>query len=473
MFRKTAAWRLSMLTTIAFAIGTAASLVIAHLMVSHTIRERSDVWLRGEIEVLADITEITQPTGARIQQLKNAAELALQEVAPKTAGQGSPGVPVFFLATARDGHPLLWLGPDRMQPFLDALATEDTFHEDPRTVEIDGWNLPFRVASGRTSSGEEVFLGLSDENALIVIHKMAWTFGEVWLGMVVFGLMVSFLNARGILRRVDRITETAAQVGSEELQKRVPDVGGSDEIARLTATFNSMLDRIENAVEQIHAISDGVAHDLLSPVTSVRGTLEMALTNGKPENLREAAATAIDGLDRLLRILNSSLDMAEAEAGALRLHREDVDLGDIATEMIEIYQPAAEEHGLTLRGESNGTALALVDPDLTRRALANLLDNALQYLPRGRHVVVSAKRGPHAVELTVADDGPGFPHELRGKIFERYVKGPHSRGFGIGLSLVRAIARANGGEASIGVSSAGGGLVTLSFPRAGGMNKMS
>jgi signal transduction histidine kinase len=133
--------------------------------------------------------------------------------------------------------------------------------------------------------------------------------------------------------------------------------------------------------------------------------------------------------------------------------------------MVEVYQAAGEERGLQFTVEEHGPATADVDPDLTRRALANLLDNAVEHLPAGCRVVVSAESRGASVHLTVTDNGPGFPAELREQAFERWAKGTSSSGFGIGLALVRSVARAHGGDAELLEPSGGGAAIRLTFPR--------
>ena len=144
--------------------------------------------------------------------------------------------------------------------------------------------------------------------------------------MVVLGFLISYTSARRTLKRVERITETVARIGSEELDERLPESPKADEISRLAQTFNHMLDRIQASVHQMRGVTDSVAHDLKSPVTSIRGRLEAALSDGDPNRLEESVGEAIEGLDRLSDLLNTTLDLAEAEAGALRLDRTPVDI---------------------------------------------------------------------------------------------------------------------------------------------------
>jgi signal transduction histidine kinase len=462
----TAAWRVSAVTSLAFALGTGAAFIAADLIVARGIRERSDAWLRGETELLAELVATTPPGDVSARLVKEVAELARHEVLPAIDASGLTEQPVFFLVTYPDGRPDLWVGPKERDVFVEAIRRKTFDPGVPRSILASAWTHSFRVNVHRSVNGPTIYLGFLDQSALSLQREMTITFAELWVGMLIFGFVISWVGARRILHRVERITETAGQIGASDIQKRVPEEKGHDEISRLAETFNRMLDRIETSMDQIRAFGDSVAHDLRSPVTSIRGNLEMALTRGEAEELREAAALAVERIDRLLDVLNTSLDVAEAEAGALRVSKQRVDLQEIVAEMVDLYRPSAEERGVVIETDARARAFAWVDPVLVRRALANLLDNAVQHLAPGRRVRVSAETSAEHLTLSVTDDGPGFPAEVRDHPFRRFTKGPASKGFGIGLSLVRAAALAHGGEAKILDVPGGGACVSLSFPAA-------
>ncbi len=133
------------------------------------------------------------------------------------------------------------------------------------------------------------------------------------------GFFITWLAAFRTLARVDRISDTVSRMGSDDLSSRLPEGQHPDEITRLSSTFNRMLDRIQASVHQMRILTDSVAHDLKSPVTSIRGSLEVALSSGTQGQWRERVAESIEGLDRLSELLNTTLDVAEADAGALQV----------------------------------------------------------------------------------------------------------------------------------------------------------
>jgi signal transduction histidine kinase len=276
----------------------------------------------------------------------------------------------------------------------------------------------------------------------------------------------SFESARRTLLRVEQITATVAGIGSDDLSSRLPDASHDDEISRLSRTFNRMLDRIQRSVSQLRSVTGAVAHDLKSPVTAIRGSLEVALSDGENARWRDSVAGAIEGLDRLSQVLNTTLDLAEAQAGALQLRRELVDLAEIVASHLELYQPAMADRHSELASRLEPGVRVDVDLSLLNRTLANLLDNELTHVPAGCRIEVCVRREGEEARLIVEDNGPGFSPDLRGRVFERFVKGEHSAGRGLGLAFVDAVAQAHGGSIRVSDRPGGGARIILSLPLA-------
>jgi signal transduction histidine kinase len=224
-----------------------------------------------------------------------------------------------------------------------------------------------------------------------------------------------------------------------------------------------MLGRIQSSVHQMRILTDSVAHDLKSPVTSIRGSLEVALSSGAQGQWRERVAEAIDGLDRLSRLLNTTLDVAEADAGALQVRKERVDLSDMVGRLVDLYQPAMSEHRHEVVTQLK-TVFVEADTALLHRIIANLLDNEIAHLPPGCKINIFVHPREGEAELVVSDNGPGFPPDLRSRAFERFVKGEHSSGHGLGLAFVGAAIQAHGGRAEIVDQPGGGAMIILTLP---------
>ena len=464
--RGTAAWRISIWTTLAFAFGSALAFWIVYHVVERGVRERSDAWLSGEAETLAEVSQST-PRGKLYDRIvEEVAELATNEVPHDRNGRDQKLNSVFFMQTdsrAADDS-AIWVGPEPRANFLQAIQQANLTPGVPESIHVEGWPSTFRVVVRNPSGSKALYLGLADHDAMHLLHQLTSRFLMVWGGMVVLGFLISYMSARRTLMRVEQITETVAEIGSEELDERLPESRKDDEISRLAQTFNHMLDRIQASVHQLRAVTDSVAHDLKSPVTSIRGRLEAALSDGDAGRMEESVGEAIEGLDRLSALLNTTLDLAEAEAGALRLHRTQVDLTELVTRLADIYQPAMAErqHTLTLDLEDHVTINA--DLGLINRTLSNLLENELTHVPEGCEVKLRLRSHEGAAELVILDDGPGFPPDVGDRAFERFVKGKHSPGHGLGLAFVDAVVQAHGGQIKIAGRPAGGALITMSLP---------
>jgi signal transduction histidine kinase len=267
-----------------------------------------------------------------------------------------------------------------------------------------------------------------------------------------------------MLGHVREITEAASRIGQSDLSSRVPDTKGNDEIGHLARTLNHMLDRIENSVHQLHTITDSLAHDLRSPLTAIRGKLETALSGDARLDQAEPIVSAIDELDRLTEFLNTSLDVAEAKADALRLARTEVDLGELVRSMLDLYEPCMSEKGLSVQIRSTGSMKVLADPALLHRVIANLLDNELKHLPASCTVWLSLHAAIDMATLTVEDNGPGLDVEVRRSLFEQRVKGRDSRGHGLGLAFVGAVVRVHGGNVTAANRVEGGARLTITLP---------
>jgi signal transduction histidine kinase len=227
-----------------------------------------------------------------------------------------------------------------------------------------------------------------------------------------------------------------------------------------------MLERIEQSVHQLHTITNSLAHDLRSPLTAIRARLEIVLTRDVTERDAESIERAINELDRLTEILNQSLDVAEAQAHALRLETGRVDLEQLLDSMIELYKPCMNEKGLRLDFSSSGRIEVMADAALLHRMVANLLDNEMKHLPPSRTVTIALRAGDEFAQLVVEDDGPGFSAETEPDLFTPGVKGSDSRGYGLGLAFVQAVAGAHGGSVRAENRENGGARLTILLPLA-------
>jgi signal transduction histidine kinase len=462
--RSTAAWRISIWTTLAFAVGTAVAFFILYSLVAEGVRQHVDAWLTGEAEVLAQVSADTPRDSVYDRIVEEVAELATREVPREINSHGQQLNSVFFLQVEPNKSEPLWVGGGSKERFVEAIQSTNFVPGVPQSVQVAGEKAPYRVVLREQTRGSRVYLGISDRGARHTLHQFTRRFLEVWAGVALFGFLISYTSARRTLFRIERITETASHIGSEDMSERLPEPANSDEISRLTRTFNHMLDRIQSSVNQLRAVTDAVAHDLKSPVTSIRGTLEAALTQDDNEKLRDSIGQAIEGLDGVSQVLNTTLDLAEAEAGALKLDRQPFDLSDALRQLIDLYQPAMAERHHELTTDIAEHVMVDADATLINRTVSNLLENELVHLRAPSKIRISLRSHDCSAELVVEDNGPGFPPDLGARAFERFVKGKHSPGHGLGLAFVDAVIQAHGGRIKISDRSEGGAVISVSLP---------
>lgn len=265
--------------------------------------------------------------------------------------------------------------------------------------------------------------------------------------------------ARRVLSRIDAINTTARSIMAGDLTQRLPVSGSGDELDRLAAGLNEMLGRIGELMQGLREVSDNIAHDLRTPLTRLRNHAEAALEyGGDAAAYRAALEKTIEESDALIKVFNALLLIARAEAGGDVEAPHRFDLGEAARSVAELYEPIADEEGLTLRVEASGSLMVRGNRELIGQTIANLVDNALKYgAPkdgvRARpEVVISAYRAGGSAVLAVADHGPGVAPADRPRVLARFVRleGSRSRpGSGLGLSLAVAVARMHGGTVEL------------------------
>lgn len=344
--------------------------------------------------------------------------------------------------------------------------------DDPEGTEHQALVRVFHLAGGfRLLVGRD----LDERERLydVVLAAGQWSIALV----IVLGIAGGFFVARRVLRRVDAMTETTRIIMAGNLSGRLPVDGTDDELDRLGVNLNAMLERIEALMKGFKEVSDNIAHDLKTPLTRLRNRSEEALRTAKGEaDCRAAIEATIEESDELIRTFNALLMIARAESGESSQTTE-FDAAEIANGVAELYDPLADEKGLTLRTEAEGAALLHGNRELVTQALANLVDNAIKYAgpanaPAGgtpAEIVVKAETLGDRVLLSVADNGPGIAEADRGRVVERFVRLEQSRsepGSGLGLSLVSAVARLHGGELRL-EDNRPGLKAVLSLPRSG------
>ncbi len=306
-------------------------------------------------------------------------------------------------------------------------------------------------------SGLRLFVGRDLEERARLNEVIRRARGWSLLMVVLLGGFGAWFVTRRVLGRVDAIAASSARIMDGHLSERLPVTNTDDEFDRLAQHLNQMLDRMGELMAGLRELSDNVAHDLRTPLTRLRNGAEESLRRASTlAESREGLERAIEESDQLIRIFDALLMIARAEAGNLATSVQDVALDAFMAGIAELYEPLAEEAGMPLKLAVEPGLSVRTNRELLGRALSNLIDNALKYgqppegetgAPAGISLVVARKGG--MVEIGVADHGAGIPEADRARVIERFVRLDRSRaqpGFGLGLSLVAAIARLHGGQ---------------------------
>ena len=327
----------------------------------------------------------------------------------------------------------------------------------------------FRLLVGRDLEERRRIFG-------IVANAAQWSL----LVVIVLGLGGGIFVARRVLHRIDAMTGTTQRIMAGDLSGRLPVGRSGDELDRLAENLNAMLERIEALMMGLKEVSDNIAHDLKTPLTRLRNRAEEALaSSGSESEYRAALERTIEESDGLIRTFNALLMIARAESGQARGNMDDFDAAEVAKGIHELYEPLAEDDGLTLRVKTTPAALH-GNRELISQALANLVENAIKYgkpdpnvqpldpavATRSKEILIEAQREGDSVLLSVTDHGPGIPEGDRKHAVERFVRLEASRtlpGSGLGLSLASAVATLHGGELRLGDSHPGL-IATLAIP---------
>jgi signal transduction histidine kinase len=310
--------------------------------------------------------------------------------------------------------------------------------------------------------------GIGMEQALQHFDRsLAFALGGAVAMLLVLAVAAGVSTSRRSVSRIEAINTASREIMRTGLGQRIPLRGTGDEWDELAENLNSMLARIEELVEANRQVSDNLAHDLRTPLTRVRGRLEKAYHH-PPDSAEYPAliGRTIAELDGILKTFSSLLRISRIEAQERGEGFRAVDLGALAREVVELFEPAAEEAGMALRVCGEGGVTAIGDRDLLFDALSNLMDNAIKHGGRNGEVGVMVVRTALGAAIAVADRGPGIPPEERRNVLKRFYRLERSRsspGNGLGLSLVAAVAHLHG--ADIELSDNTPGLkVTVRFP---------
>ena len=461
--RRTLAFRLTLWYAGIFLFSAAVAFVFFYYLITEALRGRTDQDLLAEVRTFSSMmtlqgAEAVKRKALLESQAAGEKKIFIQLLYPDGRVFSSSNMSYFhnIPISVEAINQLL----ERQEPFFGTVSSPDHRHE-------------IRVVYALLGPGLIIHLGQSMDDLTRFIEAFQRIF--VVTMAVLFALAVAFgwFMARRALAGVENVTRTARRIADDgRLAERVPVGRGGDEIDRLAATFNRMLDRIQGLMNGIKDMTDNIAHDLKSPITRIRGQAEVALTSqAAADEVETLAAGAIEECDRLLEMINTMLFISRTEAGVSKPELKPMDLAAMVRDACGLFQTLAEDKAIALTWEAPQRLEMAGDIRLIQRMLANLLDNAIKYTPAGGAVAVAARANANdSVSIVVKDSGIGIFEKDLPHIFERFYRGDPSRsqaGAGLGLSFARAVAHAHGGEITVENRQPSGATFRVELPTAG------
>jgi len=337
-----------------------------------------------------------------------------------------------------------------------------------QTISIQGSEYKVKTIHDLIAPDILLYTGESTEDIQDIMTLLSSVFISMFLIVIPIAFVIGWLMAGHAVKGIKEVSRIASEIEKGKLDRRVAVSAQGDEITQLVNTFNAMLDRIRVLIFEMNEMTDNIAHDLRSPLARIRVISELALSNDStPKEFKSVASDTIEECDRLLQMINSTLDVAEAEAGTFKITKQKVNISQLVQDACELFEALAEQKCIKLVCRLKNNCYTHGNIENLQRMLANLLDNAIKYTCANGQVDVVLTCTRKNIEITVMDTGTGIPKNDQARVFDRFFRCDQSRshdGCGLGLSFSRAVARSHGGDISLSSRLKKGSCFTIMLP---------
>jgi signal transduction histidine kinase len=382
-------------------------------------------------------------------------DLLRQEV--RAEREISTGAPFMLRVASADDRTLLLDAPRDWQPLPGSLVAGIPVAPEPSTIRTAARDYEMRAI--RTDTVDIIQVAISTEGRKATLRHLGQVVALISLPLLIVSVLAGFAITLRSLRPIARLSSAIRTiVTTGRVDERLLPHGARNELLDLTELFNKMLARIELLIDRMRTVLDEVAHDLRTPLSRMRGRLELALQSGHEPDLRQAVASSLDEMDSIQDLFDSILDLTAAESGTMLLRPSTVPLRDVIVSAVDLYEHVAVERGIQLRMRVSEDLTVHADVERMRQVLANLIDNALKYTSRGGEVTVAGVDSLSHVSILVRDSGEGIRGVDLDRIWDRLYRGANAKGtggVGLGLSFVKAVVLAHGGTIGVESDSAG------------------
>ena len=443
----TSAFRLSLIYALVFSLISAGGFSFIYWKSANEIRAQTDSQLRAETTNLLGLYQNGQIS-------------ALTQEMNQLNTDGRSKFFLYALLNRSQRDLIKEIGPDKelkvgdsifaTLPLKTVITVPEADKNQLNSSDKAQLNQDARVLLTLLPDGYQIMVGSDLYERQALLKRILNVIISLVVAVFTLALFVGALIGYGVLRRINKVRQTAGEIVQGDLSQRMQVTDKNDEFDRLNLVVNTMLSRIEQLMQTMHQVTDNLAHDLRNPLNRLRNRLEVSLIqNLDREGYQKVQQEAIQDIDDIILTFNSLLNIAQAESGK---HDQDwvpIDLKPFLEELSELYSIAAEEAGIAFDCNVEQSFLVLAENQLMAQTFTNLLDNAIKFTPKGGRIDINTSFSKNTAIIEVSDTGPGIPENKRDEVFERFTRLDNARstpGNGLGLSLVRAVVERHHGK---------------------------